>query len=300
VVSIFVSYRRRDTAGHAGRLVDGLRQEFGRDRVFLDIDIPPGVDFTDHIDRTIGAAQVLIVLIGDEWLNVQDQQGRRRLDDPTDFVRSEIRSALQRGLTVIPILVERASMPSVGDLPEDIKRLSHINALELSDSRWDYDVGRLVDHLRAVVAPRSAEVVQERPTARRPAVVVVGVIVLLALVGAGIWIFTAVRDGGDGGGEAGLGACDPGSAGTTLVLEPTSGPAGSTVRVTGSGFDPEREVRISVQAIHLETLQPDADGGFAFDASVPQELGNFSGTTFEVIASQPFTFCEASANFTVS
>ena len=105
-MSIFVSYRRRDTAGHAGRLVDGLRHEFGREQVFLDIDIPPGVDFSDHIDRTIGAARVLVVLIGDDWLNVQDRQGRRRLDDPADFVRTEIRSALHRGLTVIPVLVE--------------------------------------------------------------------------------------------------------------------------------------------------------------------------------------------------
>ena len=242
---------------------------------------------------------MLIVLIGDDWLHSQDQQRRRRLDDPTDFVRTEIRSALQRGLAVIPVLVERASMPSGGDLPEDIERLSHINALELSDSRWDYDVGRLVDHLRSVVAPRGAEVSRPGPTAGR-AGVVVGVIVLLALVGAGIWIFTAVTDGGGGGGQPQLGACEPGAASTRLVLEPTSGPAGSTVRITGSGFDPEREVRISIQANHLETLQPDANGRFAFDASIPEELGNFSGTTFEVIASQPFTFCEASANFTVS
>jgi hypothetical protein len=191
-------------------------------------------------------------------------------------------------------------MPPGADLPEDIKRLSYINALELSDSRWDYDVGRLVDRLRSVVAPESAQVARPAPTAGRRAGVVAGVVLLLALVGAGIWIFTAVTNGDGGGGEPGVGACEPGSTTTKLVLEPTSGPAGSTVRVTGSGFDPEKEVRITLQGSLLESLQPDANGRFAFDASVPEQLGNFPGATFEVIASQPFTFCEASANFTVS
>jgi hypothetical protein len=293
--SLFVSYRRQDTAGHAGRLVDRLRQEFGRDQVFMDIDIPVGVNFVEHIDRTIGAADVLIVLIGDDWLALRDDREGRRLDDPSDFVRSEIRAALQRGLVVIPVLVERASMPRHRDLPEDIRRLSQLNALELSDSRWDYDVGLLVAQLRTLVVQRVPDRVQP-PAPQRSRVgarvgAVVGVAVLLAVIGVGVWAVTTLR------GEPG---CEPGAGTATISLSPATGPAGTEILVTGRGFAPGKQVSIYFHADQLDTLLPEADGSFALRDRVPTHYAGFPGNTYDVMADQRVTFCEARAEFTVT
>jgi len=144
---VFISYRRNDCAGHAGRLYDRLVDRLGEGNVFMDIDaIEPGVDFGVRIDEAIGTCRLLIVLIGDDWLEITGEQGQRRLDDPADFVRLEIASGLRREeLRVIPVLVEGASMPLADRLPDDIKPLARRNALELSDARWRYDVERLIE-----------------------------------------------------------------------------------------------------------------------------------------------------------
>ncbi len=142
--NVFISYRREDAAGHAGRLYDGLRARFGEPRVFMDVDtVPAGVDFVDHIERWVASCDVLLVLIGDHWVSVRDSEGRRRLDNAEDFIRIEIEAALKRGVTVIPVLVEGAQMPRSEDLPESIAMLARRNAIELSDARWSYDVERL-------------------------------------------------------------------------------------------------------------------------------------------------------------
>lgn len=145
---IFISYRRQDSSGHAGRLNDRLTAEFGRDRIFMDIDaIDVGVDFVARINEAVGECDALIAVIGDEWL-AADQTGRRRLDDPADFVRLEIAAALERDVRVIPALVAGALPMTADQLPEPLKRLANRHAIELSDSRWDYDVGRLIERLR--------------------------------------------------------------------------------------------------------------------------------------------------------
>jgi hypothetical protein len=103
---IFISYRREDSGASAGRLHDRLREHFGRDNVFMDIDtIEPGLDFTDVIERTVASCDVLIALIGRQWLTSTDAAGQRRLDNPEDFVRLEIAAALKRNIRVIPALV---------------------------------------------------------------------------------------------------------------------------------------------------------------------------------------------------
>jgi hypothetical protein len=144
---IFINYRREDTAGHAGRLHDVLNQRFPG-AVFMDIDkIEAGQDFVDVIDEAVGKCRVLLVMIGRQWLSVATPDGRRRLDNPDDFVRREIAAALIRDVTVVPVLVEGAGMPQQQDLPEELKKLSRRNAVELSDTRWAYDVDRLVEVL---------------------------------------------------------------------------------------------------------------------------------------------------------
>jgi TIR domain len=141
---IFISYRRRETAGHAGRLYDGLSEHFGHDRVFMDLTMEPGVDFAETINEAVGDCGALVALIGDEWISVTDERGRRRIDDPADIHRLEIEAALDRKVLVIPALVQGARMPTEEELPDGLDPLVRRHAVELSEQRWDYDVSRLI------------------------------------------------------------------------------------------------------------------------------------------------------------
>ena len=148
MAKIFISYRRDDSAGYVGRLVRDLNEIFGPEQIFQDIQaIEAGEDFVEAIDRAVGACVVLLVLIGSRWLSATDGTETRRLDDPHDFVRLEISSALRRSIRVIPVLVQGATMPTTQDLPEELRSLVRRQAHEISDKRWDYDVGKLIESL---------------------------------------------------------------------------------------------------------------------------------------------------------
>jgi hypothetical protein len=192
VTDVFISYRRGDAAGHAGRLADGLTTYYGRDHVFMDLDsIGPGVDFVARIEQAVGACNAALVLIGDGWVSAADAEGTRRLDDPADFVRVEVAEALARdGIKVIPVLVEGAKMPAPEELPEDIRKLSRHNAIELSDARWNYDVDRLK---QAIGEPKKPLRTRVKP--RIPAWAIVGA-VLLAAGGAAAALLLGKSGGG--------------------------------------------------------------------------------------------------------
>lgn len=144
--SVFLSYRREDSAGHTGRMHDRFVQRWGSDRVFLDIDnIPPGEDFVDAIDRTLNECAIVLVVIGPRWLDARDSRGGRRLDSETDFHRLEIERALQRKIRVLPVLVGGAHMPGQTDLPAGLAALARRNAFEVTDRRFNFDAGNLVD-----------------------------------------------------------------------------------------------------------------------------------------------------------
>src|SRR5829696_9179420 len=146
---IFVSYRRDETAGYAGRLADRLNEHFGEHQVFRDIDsIEPGLDFAEAIERAVGSSEVLLAVIGKNWLTATDAAGYKRLENPDDYVRLEIAAALQRNIRVIPLLVQGASMPSADKLPDDLAPLSRRNAFELHDTSWRDDVRRLTGVLK--------------------------------------------------------------------------------------------------------------------------------------------------------
>jgi len=146
--SIFISYRRGDSNPYVGRLYDRLSAHFGKNRVFMDLDtIEPGDDFVEVITNYVSSCSILLAIINKSWLHVTDDEGRRRLHNPDDFVNLEVSIALKRNIRVIPVLVQGASMPRSQDLPESLTTLSRRNALELSDSRWSYDVGKLIEVL---------------------------------------------------------------------------------------------------------------------------------------------------------
>jgi hypothetical protein len=142
---IFISYRREETAYPAGWLYDRLTDRYGGGQVFKDVDsIQLGDDFVEVITRAVGSCDVLLALIGNEWLTITDEHGRRRLDDPDDFVRLEIEAALSRRVRVIPILVDGARMPRADELPDSLSALMRRQALELSPTRFDFDTSRLL------------------------------------------------------------------------------------------------------------------------------------------------------------
>jgi hypothetical protein len=157
--SIFISYRRDDSEGEAGRLSDDLAQTFREESVFMDVNaIQPGRDFRKAIDDSIRECSVLLAIVGREWLESKDALGRRRLDDETDFVRLEIASALRRDIPVIPVLVRGAKMPRAEQLPADLQELAYRNAVELTHARWKSDVQVLIQALRPHMEASGEEV----------------------------------------------------------------------------------------------------------------------------------------------
>lgn len=150
---IFISYRRDETAFPAGWLFERLADHFGAGQIFKDVDsIQLGDDFVEVITAAVGSCDVLLALIGDRWLTTTDDRGRRRLDNPEDFVRLEIEAGLARDVRVIPVLVEGARMPRADELPPSLAKLVRRQALELSPSRFHFDTARLLKVLDRTLA----------------------------------------------------------------------------------------------------------------------------------------------------
>jgi len=179
VPGIFICYRRDDSAGHTGRLRDSLAAEFGPDQIFRDLDtIRPGDDFVKAMSGGIASCQVFLAVIGRNWLTATGPGGGRRLDDPADHVRAELSEALHRGVRVVPVLVQRAPMPSTAELPESIRALADRNAIELDDDGWQSDVTRLADAIRRDVGGRPVREAPTRSSRGRWIAVLVGLVVL--------------------------------------------------------------------------------------------------------------------------
>ncbi|WP_301102749.1 toll/interleukin-1 receptor domain-containing protein [Propionivibrio sp.] len=148
---LFISYRRDDQAGFAGRLADALGSAFGANNVFRDIDdIHPGEDFVAALTKQLHSIDVMLVVIGPGWLTAR-RNGIRRLDEPEDFVRQEIQVALDSGKAVLPVLVGGAAMPAEDDLPATIGALARRQAFILSDPGWSSDVTRLTESIKPLL-----------------------------------------------------------------------------------------------------------------------------------------------------
>lgn len=148
---ILINYRRADSKGYAVAIYNSLVSNFGEDQIFMDIDaIEPGTDFVKVLEKAIQQCDVLIVIIGPQWLGIKDASGEKRLDNKSDFVRIEIKAALEREVTVLPVLVQGVKMPSAAKLPDDIRSLARRQAFVISD-RFSTDVEQLVEVLNRIL-----------------------------------------------------------------------------------------------------------------------------------------------------
>jgi hypothetical protein len=144
MAALFISYRREDSAGHAGRLCDRLTGRLGEDRVFMDVeDMKPGQNFLRAIDDTLAGCACVIAIIGPRWLEMLTQRAQGR----DDFVRHELSAAFARDIMVIPVLVAGARMPDANQLPPELAQLSRHHAIEVRDNQFDQDVARLIEFL---------------------------------------------------------------------------------------------------------------------------------------------------------
>ena len=155
MAATFISYRREDSAGYAGRLHESLERRLGSTHVFRDVDtLRPGQDYVKAIEQKLAACRVMLVVIGREWLDARRVAGGRRLDEPYDLVRLEITAGLARpDVLVVPVLVEGASMPDASELPESIRPLARRHAASVRDETWDADVDRLVAIINDAAPP---------------------------------------------------------------------------------------------------------------------------------------------------
>jgi hypothetical protein len=156
-VRVFISYRRDDAPDATDRLSAELRRQLGAGNVFLDIDnIDIGARFPQVVEEWVQRCDVLLAVIGPDWLSATDEAGNRRLEDPDDYVRLEIEAALRREIRVVPVLMHGAGVPKRDELPATLSPLVEYNAIELTRRHWDFDVGELVDALVRIAgnAPR--------------------------------------------------------------------------------------------------------------------------------------------------
>ncbi|MBD5804357.1 Ankyrin repeat protein [Azoarcus sp. Aa7] len=185
--AIFISYRRDDASGDAGRIFDRLADHFGKDRVFRDVDaIPAGEDFVEAIRHRIAQADVLLVLIGPRWLTATDGEGHWRLADDKDFVRIEILGALKRGMRVIPVLLQDAEMPRAQDLPGGLAPLAQRNAFEIRNASFERDLAELIRILAPGWRHKLFRLLRQRPLQAAAT--------LVAAILVGLWAYPLVID----------------------------------------------------------------------------------------------------------
>lgn len=187
---IFISYRREESAGFAGRLYDRLVTRFGRERVFMDVEgIDPGTDFVDAIERAVASCRALIVVIGPRWTTVEGRTGKRRLDDPQDFVRLETAAALKRSIRVLPVLVDGAEMPQEADLPDDLVPLLRRQAIEINHKHWESSTNDLLRALAKILEEDGApDALPDTATRRRGRMASFAAVAAVPIVAIGAYI----------------------------------------------------------------------------------------------------------------
>jgi hypothetical protein len=201
---IFISYRRDDSSGHAGRLYDALADHFGSENVFIDVDtIRIGSDFAETIEQALAECDAVVALIGRDWTSAAFPNGERRLEDAGDFVRIELETAFSHEIPVVPVAVRGATFPEADELPDSLKPLARRHGIELRDSAWRDDVNRLIRRLAglAQTAPSQAQPEQTTKWSRRSKVRLTVAAVAVGLVAIAIAVAATERGGTSSGGQ---------------------------------------------------------------------------------------------------
>ena len=157
--SIFINYRKDDSNWNALALYNELQKYFSKDQIFKDFNaIAPGDDFVDSINSALHSCDVLLVLIGKTWLDIKGEDGTRRLDDPTDFVRLEIAKALERNIKVVPVMLDRTPMPKTHELPENMQALSRRQFIEVDPTRFEDDINNLAEAIHRILKEKGRDI----------------------------------------------------------------------------------------------------------------------------------------------
>ncbi|MFA6150694.1 MAG: toll/interleukin-1 receptor domain-containing protein [Chitinophagaceae bacterium] len=185
---IFISYRVKDTQAATGRLVDALKQHFDEDQIFLDIDkIEPGLDFTEVISKYLDSSDIMLAIIGPDWMGYNSEKGTYRINELNDWVRTEIATALKRNIRVVPVLLDGANMPDDAILPDELKPLLRRQSYEISNKRWKYDSEELIQYLQKALGqtpkpnPRPGNI-HPNPPKSNSKYILIGLVVLILLV----------------------------------------------------------------------------------------------------------------------
>lgn len=253
-MKVFISYRRDDTGGRAGRLFDVLAARYGSRDVFLDVTaVAPGTPFDERVDAAIRSSDVVLVVIGRHWMNGGGQASDRRIDRADDYVRHEVRAALAGDVQVVPVLVEGAALPIAEDLPEDLRPLVRRQAVTVRDESWHRDVDDLVRWLEGKPSTAGSS------NGRRLHRTTVGAALVAGVVVAGAAIIAMTRfGGGDDGSSDELAQCGaPVPEATDLQVD------GDTVEVVSEGDD----IRVSPQGGRHRVV----DGEYAVEIDVDVE-----------------------------
>ncbi len=241
---LFLSYRRDDTGGRAGRLFDALVTRYGHDAVFQDVNtVQPGLNFVRQVEVAIKSSDVVLVVIGPQWLSSPAPEGGRRVDRPDDFVRRELTMALDADVRVVPVLVDGATLPLAGELPEGIVPLLQRQAVSIDDVSWRQDVDALIRRLEGD-PPHTAQPGRRRMTTG--GFIAAGVLIVVIAVAA----IALARRGGD-----------EGSTSTEPPPCPDPEPTWTPIPLVN---DPSIEVEMDVRTIRVQVedayLAPEGNG----------------------------------------
>ncbi len=290
---IFISYRRDDTSGYAGRLYDQIGAHFGADHVFMDVaDIEPGSDFVEVIGEKVGTCNALIALIGKNWLTLKDEQNRPRLGSAEDFVSVEVLAALKRQVEVVPVLVGGAKMPLQRELPESLQALSRHQALALSDTHFNRDVQDLIAVLEKACGNGTL------PAHKKLKPALIAVVVALCLIFAGFWIWQKSIRGRDSAGSqvsvAGLskeGGAPSESGSKATGNAGISGNWKAVLNKNGSSFETFFTFEVSGDKLFGKVLYPTGEAGIL--------NGTISNGRFSFITKHTPQFAEQEATISV-
>ncbi len=275
MAGVFISYRRSETTAWAGRISDQLKAEFGDDHVFLDVrSIELGEDFEVAIEEMLERVDVVIVVIGPTWTSTEDDQGRR-LDQPHDRVRLEVADALASDVRVLPVLVDGADMPDDDELPEDLRPLTRLQAIEVTGSGFEAAIGEIERVVRRCMPWWTSR--------RHRRITLAGVLLLLvAAVGVAVVATsgdsspdTAEADGEGSQSDPSASASDPSST-TATTSSPTSSTAAAAPSTT-EALDTAIAVTAETQGTSIRRNVLGAFPDDAIDAAVAAYRDDFAG-----------------------